>query len=258
VLAIVPNWFNRSYALFNLVCFGLPTFLALGYATRQIGHWQERLPEASEVVSVRVALLGLSGSWLAWYVLLSVGVPRYLFPATFIGSLFVAAWLSDLTGGFDIVLVLRHASALFTKGGARPAARALLVLVLLAATVPITLQTVYREYLLADDRSAQAAANFLNTQTPPNARIETYESELHFLLDRPYHYPPDQVHVELNRRSLLNEVATIDYDPLASDPDYLVVGRFARGNELYDRSIGTGVFRLIHQVGLYDIYERVR
>ena len=51
---------------------------------------------------VRLALLVLAGGWYAWFVLLSVGVPRYLFPATFIGSIFVAALLYDLTDRFSL------------------------------------------------------------------------------------------------------------------------------------------------------------
>jgi hypothetical protein len=258
VLAIVPNGFNRLYTLFNLVCFGLPTLLALVYAARQIGHTRALSSEESGIPSIRIALLGLSGSWLAWYVLLSVGILRYLFPATFIGSIFVAAWLSDLTSGFDIARTVRHAGALLSKGGARPAVSALLVLMLLAATTTMTLQMLDREYLTADDHSAQAVTDYLNTQTPPSARVETYESELHFLLNRPYHYPPDQIHVELNRRSLLNQQVVIDYDPLAGDPDYLVVGGFTNWNKLYSQVLATGAFRLVQRFGVYELYRRVR
>jgi hypothetical protein len=64
--------------------------------------------------------------------------------------------------------------------------------------------------------------------------------------------------VELNHRSLLQEDVTIDYDPLAARPDYLVVGRFARENKLYQPAIDSGAFRLLKHDGLYDIYERAR
>ena len=56
----------------------------------------------------------------------------------------------------------------------------------------------------------------------------------------------------------LGQDAPIDYDPLAADPDYLVVGRFARENGLYDAAVGSGAFRLLRRDGLYDIYQRVR
>ena len=77
-------------------------------------------------------------------------------------------------------------------------------------------------------------------------------------MNRPYHFPPDQVHVDLNRRMLLDEHTAITYDPLAADPDYLVVGSFAGWNGLYDPVIASGAFHLIDQIDGYAIYERVR
>ncbi|HEU5103533.1 MAG TPA: glycosyltransferase family 39 protein [Roseiflexaceae bacterium] len=262
VTAFVPNAFNRLFALGNIVMFGLPTALSLAYAAWRALRDRSAWAEHADRECVRLALLALASSWYAWFALLSVGVPRYFFPVTFFGSMFVAAWLSDLTGGFDLAATLERARGLFRKGHEkRQAAGALLAILLVAATLPITCQTLGREYILATDTSAQQVANFLNTQTQPDARIETYESELHFLLDRPYHYPPDQVHVELNRRGLLHQETAIQYDPLAADPNYLVIGRFARGNDLYEPAIKSGAFRLLRSYGSADgymIYERVR
>jgi hypothetical protein len=65
--------------------------------------------------------------------------------------------------------------------------------------------------------------------------------------------------VALGMRSLLvDEGAQVAYDPLANDPDYLVVGRFTRENELYEPAIAGGAFRLVHEDGLYEVYERAR
>jgi 4-amino-4-deoxy-L-arabinose transferase-like glycosyltransferase len=262
VTAFVPNPFNRLFALGNILMFGLPTAFGLAYAAWRMFRQRSAWIEHADRACVRLALLALAGSWFGWFALLSVGVPRYFFPVTFFGSLFVAAWLSDLTGGFDLVATLERARGLFRRGSCkRQAAGALLAILLVAAVLPITLQTIYRDYIRGNDSSAEQTADFLNTQTPPNARIETYESELHFLLKRRYHYPPDQVHVELNRRGLLHQDAAIQYDPLDADPDYLVVGRFARGNDLYTPIIKAGAFRLIHSFGSsdgYQIYERIR
>jgi hypothetical protein len=56
---------------------------------------------------LRAALLALAGSWFAWFALLSVGVPRYLFPATFVAGIFTAALVHDLTNGFRPAFVSR-------------------------------------------------------------------------------------------------------------------------------------------------------
>jgi hypothetical protein len=258
VTALVLTPFNRLFALQLLLIVGLPTLLGLAYAA-----WRQLRPAEPEraplgVALVRLAMLGLAGSWLAWYVLLSVGVPRYMFPATFFGSLFAALLLHDLTCGFDLRATLGRAGELVRGPRRWQAASTLVLLVLLALSVAITALTLNRAYLGNSDTSAADVATFLNTQTPATARVETYESELHFLLNRSYHYPPDQLHVELNRRSLLQEQPRITYDPLVADPEYLVVGRFARENELYQPAIDRGVFRELRTIGGYVIYQRMR
>lgn len=259
VMALVLVGANRLFALEMTLLAGVPTLLGLGYAAwrsiRQLRH----APPDADLEIVRLALLALAGGWFAWYVLLSVGVPRYLFPATFVGSMFVAALLYDLTDRFDLLVTLsRSGAALRSLRLDRARAGALLSIAIVALTLPITAMTLYRYYVAYADTSALQVAQFLNTQTPPDSLVETYESEVHFLLNRRYHYPPDQTHVDLNRRSLLGQTVSIAYDPLATDPDYLVVGRFSQENRLYEPVLAAGAFRLIRSYGGYRIYERAR
>jgi hypothetical protein len=102
-------------------------------------------------------------------------------------------------------------------------------------------------------------AHFLNTRTEPDAVIEMDDRELFFLVDRAYHYPHQgTVRADLKRRAFLGEDVTIDYDPLAADPDYLVVGPMSRMWDLYDPIVETGAFRPLHTNERYQIYERVR
>jgi hypothetical protein len=258
VSAIVLVPLNRLFALWIIMLFGLPTLFGLCYAAwRQLREYDSMTLDG-RIGTVRLMLLALAGSWFVWYLLLSVGVPRYLFPVTFFGSPFVAVLFYDISDGYNMRLTLSRATELLKRRFNRQTGAAWLTIVLLALTMPVTLLTLNRYYLTNTNTAAIEVADFLNMQTSPNARIETYESELHFLLNRRYHYPPDQLHVDLNHRSLLQEDVTINYDPLADDPDYLVVGQFASGNELYEPVIKMGAFHLIDQVDRYDIYERVR
>jgi hypothetical protein len=257
VTALVLTQFNRLFAVQMALLFGLPLLAGLAYAVWQLLRRRDGRADTGRD-TVRLALLALSGSWFGWFVQLSVGVPRYVFPATFLGSIFVAALLNDLTGQFDVKATIDGAGAILRRRFDRRAARAWLAIALLALTVPITLVTLNTYYLSYSNPAAVEVANFLNTQTAPDALIETYESEIHFLLERRYHYPPDQLHVELNRRGLTHQDVTIDYDPLAAEPDYLVVGRFTRENELYQPIIESGAFRLLQSYDGYQIYERVR
>jgi 4-amino-4-deoxy-L-arabinose transferase-like glycosyltransferase len=259
VLAQNTLLLTRWYALKNTLVFCSPIVCGLLYALWRSLRSREPGIDAARRDLVRLALLVFSASWLLWFVLLSASLVRYLFPPAFIGAMFLSAWMADLTQGFDLRGTLgRAGSALRLRGLDRRRLGALLAILIVVSALPFGILALYRNYSSTDSRDALAVAAMLNSQTPPGARIETYESELHFLLNRSYHFPPDQVHVDLNRRMLLDEHTAITYDPLAADPDYLVVGSFAGWNGLYDPVIKSGAFHLIDHIGSYAIYERVR
>ncbi|HSH81493.1 MAG TPA: glycosyltransferase family 39 protein [Herpetosiphonaceae bacterium] len=258
LLALVPFSPVRPAVLVIALLFGLPTLLGLCYATWQwLESLRNRAPTDSRDV-VRLVLLALAGSWFAWYTLLSAGFPRYLFPPVFVGSIFVAVLLDALTDHFSLSSLKPGGSRSSRRGLDRGSPRRLLTMVLIAVPLPFTLVALYRNYTMDANAALFEAVRFLNVETPPDALIETYDTELHFLLHRRYHYPPDQVHVELNRRLVVDPNQPIDYDPLAADPDYLVVGPFVRDWRLYDPILATDAFRLLREYGEYDIYERVR
>lgn len=261
VTAFVPNLSNRIFALQMILIGGIPALLGLTHAVRRFLK-DVRTTDATnpqrDVLIIHAALIGLAGSWFVWFALLSVGVPRYLFPAIFVASLFTSVLLRNLTQGFRPAFVVEHLAApLRTRRLTRQSAGAWLATLLIATTLPLTLLS-YWQHFTADEHAVFRVATFLNMHTPPDALIETYESELHVLLDRRYHYPPDQVHVELNRRSLLGQDTPVEYDPLAANPTHLVVGRFASGNGLYAGVIASGAFREILRDGRYIVYERVQ
>ncbi|HSH81494.1 MAG TPA: glycosyltransferase family 39 protein [Herpetosiphonaceae bacterium] len=258
-VALTPFSLRREGALLIALLFGLPTLLGLGYATWQwLKALRNKVPSDPRNI-VRLALLALAGSWFAWYALLSAGFPRYLFPPVFVGSMFVAALLDDLTDHFSLSSLRR--SRRFSsspKGFALRVARPLLLFVLIAVPLPVTCGMLYHHYIANADTTPVEVARFLNTQTSPDALIETYDSELHFLLNRRYHYPPDQISGDIMHRRVIGGSEPIDYDPLAADPDYLVVGEQIRKWRLYEPVLATGAFRLLRRFGDYDVYERVR
>jgi hypothetical protein len=258
VTAIVWALPVRAFALFAVLFLGVPTLLGLGYAAWGFIRREYRSSGFAHADVVRLALLTLSATWFAWYLSLSAGWVRYLFPSTFTGSAFVSAMLSNLTGRFSIYYTITHAGSVFRHlSFSRENIRALLAVAFIGISVPATLSMLYQTYVINADTSVAQVAEFLNTQTPPNALIETYDSELFFLLERRYHYPPDEIHVALNRRAFLREDVSIDYDPLKANPDYLVVGPHSRLWRLYDPVVKTGAFRLVRAYSRYDVYERV-
>ena len=257
VTAAVTSIPSRLFALIVLVLFGLPTLAGLSHAAWSILTRPFSFEEPREYV--RLSLLVLAASWFAWFVLLSVGWIRYIFPATFIGSIFVAAMIHDWTKGFDVSYTIQRVFDFWRgRGFNKEAIGAIFVAVFIITSVPRTAMAIYKTYILDADRSAQQAADFLNTRTRSDALIETYDSELFFLLNRAYHYPPDAIHVALIRRTFLYQDDTrIDYDPLAANPDYLVVGPHSKQWGLYDDVLRTGAFRLLQSYKRYRIYERI-
>ncbi len=256
-LGFVPDLRNRWMAVTTLVEFELPLLVGLGYG---VWRWvsdltRPTLDTAGEII--RSGLLAITGSWVAWYLLLAnAGVPRYLYPATFIGSLFVARLMSDLTNGFDLAGSLRAlAEALRLRRFDAPSRRAFGALALFTAAVPFTLVVLGWFYSVVPDDSPQQVAAFLNTLPAGSGLIESYDPELFFFLERPYHYPPDQTHVDLIRRTL-DPAIVIRYDPLQADPGYIVVGPFGKGWHLYDSILASGRFRLLRTWKSYVVYER--
>ena len=98
-------------------------------------------------------------------------------------------------------------------------------------------------------------ARYLNTQTDPNAVVESYEMELFPLLDRPLHYPQVAAMEQLVRRNARGEDILIDYDPLQANPAYLVTGPVNSIWGLYEEAIRNHEFELMRTFGRYKRVE---
>ncbi len=258
VTAFVTAARNRILALQILLIAGLPTVLGLCYVAWQFVT-KECIKLAKPEMIVRLSMLVLAGSWCAWYGLLSLGVPRYLFPALFLSGMFTAVLLHDLTMQFNFAATLeRMASILRFRQWSAGTAGAWLAVLLVCLTAPLTLQMLQTNYILNSDMSAQQVVAYLHSHTRNDALIETYHSELFLFLNRPYHYPPDQFHVALLRKAVYGDAPAVTYDPLDADPDYLVVQTQKQDWRPYDAVLATGAFRLLQRVGPYDVYQRLR
>jgi hypothetical protein len=261
IVAFVPILEVRWRAL-QVAPFLLPTILGILYETRKSCRLGVRSMVTRDADILRVTMLVFTGSWLAWYLFASNPSYRYAFPPSFVGSVFLAKLLHDLIDHEVEVFSwkqTRNPDAI-KQQHARMTSELMLASLLIIVWSFSTLRMLYQVYFVEGNESAKQVAYYLNTQTPPGSLIETYDSEIHFLLDRPYHYPPDHIHLNLIRRTFRGtyQETRIDYDPLAADPDYLVVGEFMRGLGLYDPVLRTNAFRLIQSFDDYDIFERAR
>lgn len=183
--------------------------------------------------------------WLGWFAFASVGWPRYAFPALVIIPLFtskliwdVALWLNRKKANLGLIL-----ASLFVAG---------LVIWGLAPQVSDTLKV---------DDGAQRLAAYLNQNVDKSAVIETWESEMGFLTDHSYHYPPPELLDKAVRRMWLNQnvppLAQI-YQPEKLQPDYLIVGTFGAWNQLYPPSLLTERYHLVGNFGTYNLYQRLK
>jgi hypothetical protein len=258
-VAFVPVLSNRVLAVSNVLKFELPLLLALAYGGWMVIRDWSRPHQNENAKLVQLALWSFAASWLAWYLLLAnAGIPRYLYPTAFVGSIFVAVLVRDLTGGFDLRGTVKRAALMLDRRRVTAEGLgALGAISLTALAVPFTLLMLGWFYLVDTNTSAQQMAQYIDSHLPVRAIVESYDSELFFFLNHPYHYPPDQTHVDLIRRTLDPSVP-IRYDPLAAEADYLVVGPFGSGWHLYDGVLAEDAFRLIETKGEYRLYERIR
>lgn len=250
--------------------------LALAYCWLPIigiawGYWKSIKEFNSEdmdrsVIILRWVLLVFSGAWFAWYILLGMYWERYLLQANFIGAIFASALLYQMTGGFDFKFVFSNAKLLFKlrrtdKGyflSFISSMGSFLLIFWLCSAVMLTLLSQFVWYLPAKYSATKDVAEYLNTVVSKDEIIETYESELFLFLNRSYHYPPDQVSLELARRKHIDPNTLINYDALEADPDYLVLGQYQEFGNLYSPWIESGDFKLIKQFPGYQLYKRVR
>ncbi len=255
-IVLVPR--IRLDALVFTLSYLMPTICGLGYAIwTMVRQWRSRTP-FQLTDAVRVMLLIFSVSWFGWFFFLSLGGARYAFPAWFLSTPFVVTLLYDWSQGYDVRAL---AMSLWSRMGAREVGIAQLksvgVVLLAVISLWMAVQARYAFRAREDGTAVQEVIAFLHGHVPADAMIETYESELLFLLNRRYHYPPAQLNVEFIPQ-MWKQKRHLSYDALGANPDYVVVGEFGRWAGIYQTSVERGQIRLVHKVGRYQIYERVR
>jgi hypothetical protein len=247
----------RIFALRLSLSLGLPVILGIIHYTWS-SSLQIRLLLREDCFYEKLSYYVLVTSWLAWYILLSIGWGRYLLPITFFGSIYISAMLYNLTFGFNLKRTIESAGgALKSLNFGKASLGALLAIIVAVYGVGLNLRSILYSYRTADN-AVFKVAEYINKNVPSGVLVETYESEQLFLLDRDYHYPPDQMQVDLNRRSFLGEQITLNYDPLSSNPDYLILGPMNKLWGLYDPNFINRQFRPVYAQGDYVIYERIR
>jgi len=241
-----------KYALVPLV-----VYLLYGRRLLKEVFTSDALRKEYSLSLIKLSLFTVGASWLLWFVTLAMPWPRYLAIPILLSSIFAAA-LVDKWYGPNIVSNIFSQLFLLLDKKQRSAKNfaALLVIVLFLSIVFASSQRVFFIANSFSNKPLLEVTSYLNSTTPANSLIETYDSELLFLLDRPYHYPPDPVHMQLNRKVFLKQDVSIDYDPLSANPDFLVIGPWQTVWNLYSGVIDSQQFKLEKNVSGYKVYKR--
>ncbi|MEK9136862.1 MAG: glycosyltransferase family 39 protein, partial [Bacteroidota bacterium] len=214
-VAVVLDPSVRISALKFFFLFGIPMIAGLTYQMRKDFVGKE---PSSHIGLIRFMLWSLASSWFAWFILLSVAWERYAFPPMFMAMPFVAALMYDLTGGWNMRFTVDRLRSVLRARRVRVEDRgSVAATALLALMCFLTSAAVYRFSISPTDSSIVEAAQFLNEHAKPDRVVETYDSELFFLLNCLYHYPPPQMDVEYIQRTWLHKSGGFQYDPLVAD-----------------------------------------
>jgi hypothetical protein len=260
-LLLVTGWVPvleiRLLAWAIVAKYALPLIPALGYSLyREVLDCRTN-SNPGPLSYLRWSYWLLTTSWFLWYVTMAMSWDRYLYPITFTGSIFFAVLLEVLTSSFSFSRVIAHASDMLSRLHIRSQElKAVLGIVLLCYMGVVAVRNFAS---ISSNTDAENIANYLNTATPSDALLETYDSELLFLVQRRFHFPPDQIQVDLNRRTFLNQNINIDYDPRTNNPDYIVIGPFGKLWMLYDNVVAQhDSWHLVYEVPTYRVYEHIR
>ena len=244
-------------AIFGLTI-GVPTIIGVAY----IGFYQIGSSWRSPAAEVRcvwtLILWTFVFTWLGWFVFLSIGFVRYLFPAVLVGSIFTAKAFSEIMSGFDLAAVVRRLAKDLHDRRIGLASIGVLMTTAFFFFWSITSVNQSFKLLLSDsDDSYSQVLTFLHNETPATAIIETYDSELFLFLERDYHFPPDHVQHTLNRNHILGKNEPLNYDPTPVNIDYLVIGQTDNWWSLYDVLLADDDFELVFKNGVYRVYRHI-
>jgi hypothetical protein len=194
-------------------------------------------------------------TWLGWFVLVSVGWPRYAFPILTAGAIFTAQLLHDLTSGLhtpfrELVIGVRSGQLDLTR--ARE-----LALVALGVLIVLHLASGrFIEVTRGGNDAAQQMAAYIREHLPRDSEIETYEPEICFLSGYRCHFPPYAAFNLAVRYVWYGGPPPSEYYDLgATGTSHLLIGDFGQWVHIYDPDIVARDYELQASIGNYRLYR---
>jgi 4-amino-4-deoxy-L-arabinose transferase-like glycosyltransferase len=221
-----------------LVRSGFVPLILPGVVYAAVSGWRNRAQGARW--SLLIALIGI---WLVWYVIASVGWPRYAFDPFVLGALFA---------GPTLIAALRYARGQAPRRWPQWVAGLYAVALIIASSVGLTLHVM--RILEPPDRSAQQFAAYLLQHVEPGQVIESWEWEIDVLADRTFHHPTNDWVDSFTAVTQFHESNVHPYNPLACQPAYLINGPFSKWTGIYSDTLAGGCCQPIVTIGSYDLY----
>jgi hypothetical protein len=204
--------------------------------------------ERSQAALRWAAIVCFAGANLGWFVLASIGWPRYAFCAVALCAFVVARPVVEVVTG-----QVRLGPWL------QPFRRSLSVALAGAALVTIALPLVMtlREMAAAPADQARVMGAWLDAHVKRDALIETWDPEMGFYTDHRYHYPPPRLLMTAVSAPSGGTTPAAVYDFRSGGlPDYVLEGPFARLVGLYPPARLEGAYRQRASSHGYILYER--
>lgn len=199
----------------------------------------------------QAALATWVGFYTLWYIVFSIGWTRYAFAGWIIAALLL---------GEPFAWCLRWLRTTLANAGQHSLAQIVspaALIVLIASAAVFNAQP-----LLAAPASdpLQSMSAYIDRTLAPEDVVETWEWELGVSTRHSAYTYPDGIYVMrvVQREFYPGSGAALDYAVLTHDPDYLVVGPFARYTGIYPASAVSQHFTLVHSEGPYTLYARDR
>jgi 4-amino-4-deoxy-L-arabinose transferase-like glycosyltransferase len=240
------RWLNRSdWVLLFIMFVGSVSCL-----------WRARvwqlLKPAQKDEQYQEATLGLFVFLYAvWFGFVSIGWARYGFVGYMISVLLCAKF------GFDVLGWVFARLPEDWRPAQPSAVRYKLMGVLVAGLVGSHCVDLFT---MQPDDSAQLTADYIRTQIPREAVIETMEWELDAISGHwELHHPAEADSFEAIQQIFYERhKPNLTYDELQANPDYLIVGAMSDFTGVYDEEALNKHFKLLNEFGAYKIYQRLR
>jgi hypothetical protein len=191
--------------------------------------------------------------WMSWYVIASIGWPRYAYPGWAISTILVAKFLYDLVKMFKI----EWPTSIISSQPGQTLARfsKLPVLALIAILIFWPAQNTLRRIVKGNNQTATEFATYIDANLPENVLIASEEWEIDFLTRRTYLHHPMKDHDLFIKHLQLGYPLEDYFDISIHNPDYIVQGPYNRGVGYIPKDFIESQGNLIVSIGDYELYQ---